>query len=69
MNYLMASGQWSEMFRPFHLCSSPSYRYSHLPQEDDDNIEGSDAFKYNPRPKGLREYRDCDTDDDVSGCS
>ena len=57
------------MFRPFHLCSSPSYRYSQLPQEDDDNIEGSDAFKYNPRPKGLREYRDCDTDDDVSGCS
>lgn len=43
---------------------SPSYRYSQLPQEDDDNMEGSDAFKYNPRPKGLREYRDCDTDDD-----
>lgn len=55
------------MFRPFHLCSSPSYRYSQLSQEDDDNMEGSDAFKYNPRPKGLREYRDVDTDDDVSG--
>lgn len=41
----------------------PTYRYSQLSQEDDD-MEGSETFKYNPRPKGLRTYRDYDTDDD-----
>ena len=29
-------------------------------------MEGSESFKYDPRPKGLRAYRDCDTSDDVS---
>ena len=29
-------------------------------------MEGSETFKYNPRPKGLRAYKDYDTDDDVS---
>lgn len=42
----------------------PSYRYSQLSQEDDDGMEGSDAFKYNPRPKGLQAYRDIETDDE-----
>lgn len=42
----------------------PSYRYSQLSQEDEGDMEGSETFKYNPRPKGLRTYRDYDTDDD-----
>ena len=46
--------------------SRPSYRYSQLSQEDEEDMEGSETFKYNPRPKGLRTYRDYDTDDDVS---
>lgn len=41
----------------------PSYRYSQLSQEDED-LEGSETFKYNPRPKGLRAYRDYETSDD-----
>ena len=51
----------------YFLCSRPTYRYSQLSQEDEDDVEGSETFKYNPRPKGLRTYRDYDTsDDDVS---
>ena len=46
--------------------SRPTYRYSQLSQDDDDDLEGSETFKYNPRPKGLRAYRDYDTSDDVS---
>lgn len=42
----------------------PSYRYSKLSQDDDEEMEGSESFKYDPRPKGLRAYRDCDTSDD-----
>ena len=48
----------------FFLFSRPTYRYSQLSQEDIDQ-EGSETFKYNPRPKGLRAYRDYDTSDDV----
>ena len=47
-------------------CSRPSYRYSKLSQDDVEEMEGSESFKYDPRPKGLRAYRDCDTSDDVS---
>lgn len=42
----------------------PSYRYSKLSQDDVEEMEGSESFKYDPRPKGLRAYRDCDTSDD-----
>ena len=53
----------SELFSLFFY-SRPSYRYSQLSQDDED-LEGSETFKYNPRPKGLRSYRDYDTSDDV----
>ncbi|CAH3016922.1 unnamed protein product [Porites evermanni] len=42
----------------------PDYRYSTLSQEDEDESEGADGLKYNPRPRGLRAYKDVDTDDD-----
>ena len=51
------------------LCHrKPDYRYSTLSQEDEDEdeAEGADTLKYNPRPRGLRAYKDVDTDDDVS---
>ncbi|RMX56756.1 hypothetical protein pdam_00022246, partial [Pocillopora damicornis] len=32
----------------------PSYRYSKLSQDDVEEMEGSESFKYDPRPKGLR---------------
>ena len=54
------------MYLLCNLCSRPTYRYSQLSQEDEDDMEGSETFKYNPRPKGLRAYRDYDTSDDVS---
>ncbi|KAJ7388869.1 Sortilin [Desmophyllum pertusum] len=41
----------------------PTYRYSQLSQEDEEDLEGLET-KYNPRPKGLRAYRDYDTSDD-----
>lgn len=48
----------------FFFSRRPTYRYSQLSQEDED-LEGSETFKYNPKPKGLRAYRDYDTSDDV----
>lgn len=58
--------QWTigVSFSRLFLFSRPSYRYSQLSQEDED-LEGSETFKYNPRPKGLRAYRDYETSDDV----
>ena len=53
----------------YFLCRrKPDYRYSTLSQEDEDEdeSEGADGLKYNPRPRGLRAYKDVDTDDDVS---
>lgn len=60
------------MVKSLNCCKSclchrkPDYRYSTLSQEDEDEAEGADALKYNPRPRGLRAYKDVDTDDDVS---
>ena len=48
------------------LHSRPTYRYSQLSQDDEDTLGDESTFKYNPRPKGLRAYRDFDSSDDVS---
>ena len=37
-----------------------------MSQEGEDESEGADGLKYNPRSRGLRAYKDVDTDDDVS---
>ena len=53
-------------YKSFLCRRKPDYRYSTLSQEDEDESEGADDLKYNPRPRGLRAYKDVDTDDDVS---
>jgi len=37
----------------YFLCSRPTYRLTQLSQEDEDDVEGSETFKYNPRPKRI----------------
>ena len=56
----------SNCYKYFLCRRKPDYRYSTLSQEDEDESEGADGLKYNPRPRGLRAYKDVDTDDDVS---
>ena len=46
----------------FFLC----HRKPDKPTQLCPKSEGADGLKYNPRPRGLRAYKDVDTDDDVS---
>ena len=59
------SGIWPFTEGALFVCSKPTYRYSVLSQEEEDYVitdEGEgDAF--DPRPKGLRTYRDYDSED------
>ena len=46
------------------LCSKPTYRYSQLNQEEDYSMdEVQDDGVFDPRPQGLRKYRDYDSED------
>ena len=53
-------------YKSFLCHRKPDYLYPSLSQEGEDESEGADGLKYNPRSRGLRAYKEVDTDDDVS---